>query len=405
MNKPIAEKKRFKIDPFLVTILLGMMAVSLVAIYYASEYVNYSTMSLVKKQLMWYVIGSLILIGLVYIGIDSLFKLARVSYFILLILLSGLVVVKYTGFLRNSSIISRFISPINGAWAWYQIPGIGSFQPSEFMKIVLLFVIAGVIHRHNLRKTVDSYASDMVLFGKVGAWVLPPLFLNILQPDTGIPMIVLFSMVVMLYSANTKRLWTILLVGSLIVLYFGIIYIYYNHPSILSNVMGGSYRLGRFYGWLDYQKYAQLYGYQLNNSLINLGIGGLKGVGNIALRMHTAEGQTDFIFSVFGSKFGFVGSSTIIALCVALNVRLMMIAVKSNDLKAKYLISGLSAIFMVQQIINIAMMVGLLPITGITLPLISYGGSSLVSYMIGLAYPFLIYSKYKTQPLYQNKTS
>lgn len=401
MSSQLVEKQKFRIDLFLTTLLLCFMALSLVSIFYASEYVYFSTKDLVVKQFMWYVIGFGVVLSLVWLGNESWFKLIRILYFILLGMLFGLVAVKYIGFLGSLPGISNMIFPINGAYAWYHFPGLGSFQPSEFMKIVMVFISADIIEQHNLQKQDNSLVSDLQLFIKIGVWALPPLFLTVLQPDTGIPMIAVFSLIALMYTAGTQRFWFMILFVILITLYLGTIYIYYNHPQILSNLMGGSYRLGRFYGWLDYQKYAQHYGYQLNNSLINLGIGGLTGVGDIPLRMHTSEGQTDFIFTIIGSRYGFLGTLSTIVLCILLNARLIYLTVKSHDIKAKYVMSGLIAIFMIQQVINMAMIVGLVPITGITLPLISYGGSSLISYMIGLAYPFILYSQTKNNPVYE----
>lgn len=402
MTNKTAEKKRFYLDPIMTICLIGFMIISLLSIYASSEYVLFSTKDLVFKQLMWYGIGGFLITILLWLGSESWFKLIRILYFILLGLLFGLILVKYTPFLRNSSLISRFIYPVNGAWAWYQLPGLGSFQPSEFMKIVLVFIAAEIIKEHNQTKSSSSLTTDFSLFIKIGVWALPAIFLNFLQPDTGIPIITVFSLILLMYTAGTHKGWFAFLSIGTIISYFGIIYIYKNHPDILANIMGGGYKLGRFYGWLDYQKYAQHYGYQLYNSLLNIGVGGLTGVGSLPFRFHTSEGQTDFIFTIIGSKFGFLGAFITVALCTIFNLRLIFLAIKSNDLKAKYVISGLIGIFLIQQIINFSMVIGFLPITGITLPLISYGGSSLMSYMIGIAYCYMVYSEIKTNPIYDN---
>ena len=101
---------------------------------------------------------------------------------ILMVLLAILLVDKYV-----INLPDRFIRPVNGTTAWYQIPGLGTFQPSEFMKVVLIIMVANIIHEHNLGKTEMSFASDFKLFWKVGKIAVPPLILIFLEPDTGIP--------------------------------------------------------------------------------------------------------------------------------------------------------------------------------------------------------------------------
>lgn len=392
---------KFHFDFGLFGVLVLFMMMSLISIYRSSKHIGYSTNGLVAKQLMWYGLGFVTIFIISRLGKEILLKVAKIVYWILLFLMFFLIFVKYVPPLHGP--LYRFVRSINGSWAWYQIPGIGSFQPSEFMKICLVFICAQTVDRHNLEIEKASFKTDLWLFAKIGAWALPPLFLNYLQPDTGVPIIVVFSLLFMVYTAGTKNYWFLFIVSVILSGYFGVIYLYYNHPDILGNFFGdGSYyRLRRFYGWLDYEKYSQLEGYQLYSSLISMGMGGLKGVGQTDLIVHIAEAHTDFIFAVIASQFGLLGSLAVVFLCFLLNGKLISIAIKSTDSLSKYIIGGLLGIFMYQQFQNMAMLVGILPITGITLPLISYGGSSLLSYMIGLSYPFIAYSHTKNNPVYE----
>lgn len=402
-NKGEQKRLGFILDTILLGILVLFMLFSLLAIYKSGEHLGYSSKGFVMKQAMWYVIGFGVVFVLIRLGSEFIQKMMRILYFVLLGMLFLLIVVKYVRPLQGP--LRFLIEEVKGAWAWYKIPGLGTFQPSEFMKIALLFICADVIDHHNKTFLQSSFVNDLRLFFKIGLWVLPPLILNFLQPDTGIPIIVVISLIFMLYVGGTKNYWFIWILVVLVALYFGIMFLYFNYPEILSNIMGGSgsnsYRLRRFYGWLEYEKYSQTWGYQLYNSLISMGMGGLSGISNSTFIVHLAEAQNDFIFAVIGSQFGLFGAIAVIVLCLALNFRLVYIAMTSIEAKSKYIIAGLMGIFMYQQLQNIGMMVGILPITGITLPLISYGGSSLISYMIGLSYPFLVYSHTKNNPVYE----
>lgn len=397
------KKVKFHIDYALFGILLLFMVISLLSIYRAGEYLGYSTRSLALRQALWYLIGFGLIFVMSKISVDILYKLMFILYFVLLAMLALLIIVKYS----PASIQNRFyflIREVNGAWSWYQIPGLGTFQPSEFMKIVLIFICGDIINRHNLTIQKPTFKTDLRLFSKILLWALPPLALNFVQPDTGIPIIIVVSLIFMLYVGATKNYWFLALLISLVVLYFGVIYVYFNHPEILGAIFGkegNQYKLGRFYGWLEYEKYAQTAGYQLYNALIALGMGGSSGVVDSTFIVHIAEAQNDFIFSVIGSQFGFYGSVGIIVLCILLDLKIIQIAVASIDSKSKYILGGLLGIFMFQQLQNMGMLVGLLPITGITLPLISSGGSSLLSYMIGLGYAFIVNSHTKNNPVYE----
>ena len=121
---------------------------------------------------------------------------------------------------------------------------------------------------------------------------------------------------------------------------------------------------------------------QLTNSLIAIGSSGLTGHGFNKTPIYFPEMQTDFIFTVIASNFGLIGALVIILLIVFFDINLILTVFKTNDITDKYTIGGIIAVLLFQQIQNISMTIGLLPIMGITLPFISYGGSSLLSYML-----------------------
>ena len=123
-------------------------------------------------------------------------------------------------------------------------------------------------------------------------------------------------------------------------------------------------------------------GYQLENGLIAIGSGGLLGFGINKTPLYFPEPQTDFIFAVFANNFGFIGAIFLLSLIVIFDIRLVTIVLKSKNNVNKYIMAGIIGMLIYQQFQNIGMTLGIMPITGITLPFISYGGSSLISYMI-----------------------
>ena len=141
----------------------------------------------------------------------------------------------------------------------------------------------------------------------------------------------------------------------------------------------------RITAWLNPETNINGDGHQLYMALLVLGSAGLSGHGVGQLLVQIPEAQTDFIFAVIGQSWGLMGTLFIVALCLALDLHLCRIASNSKNMFEKYFILGILGMLLYQQIQNIGMIIGLLPITGITLPLISYGGSSLLSYLIAFA--------------------
>ncbi len=379
IQKSTRTSKPFKIDTWLTVLLIIMAIISLVAIY-GSIPITPSWIdgrSILIKQALWYILGFSLLGFLLYFGIDRLFTGVKVFYWILLVMLVILILDFY--------INVPFVTPINGSRAWFILPGIGTIQPSEFMKIVLILLSANIIHEHNEFKTKMSFKDDLFLFYKIAKVVALPLILIIMQPDTGIPLVIIVSILAMLAVSQIKPFWILFGAITLLILIGGALYLFEYHPDILTRILGASYKLNRFYGWLHTEKYSLTWGNQLYTSLLAVGSAGLTGHGAQATMIVFAEPQNDFIFAVIAKNYGFIGVSLVIFISLLFNLKLLSIALKFDQPKEQYMVAGLLGMLFFQQIQNMGMIIGILPITGITLPLISAGGSSLLSYMIPLA--------------------
>lgn len=393
-----------KFDYILLSLLVVMMLTSLFSIFAAFGILGESVgMDYLFKQAMWFVFGFIIIAILRYLGNDSLLQFAKIGYwifmFFLLLLLIGHLYNKLSGSLSNQTFLG-FIQTTNGATSWFYFPALGTFQPSEFMKIILVILTAGIIDEHNQSKLIDSFEMDFKLFLEIAKWALPPMLLIFLQPDTGVCIIIAISLLAMILCSGIRKEW-IIIISILLVLgiaLFAFLYIF--QYDTLVQLVGGDYKLKRINGWLYPEENSLGDGMQLYNALLVIGSAGLSGHGMGADLLPILESQTDFIYAVIGQSWGLIGTLFIVLLCVCLDLHLCRIATNCKNMFEKYLILGILGILIYQQVQNMGMVVGLLPITGITLPLISYGGSSILSYMIGFGIIFNISSKAKKKSDY-----
>ena len=182
---------------------------------------------------------------------------------------------------------------------------------------------------------------------------------------------------VMLFVGGIRKRWFALIFVILGTLISGVGALYVINRDLFINIFGTSlfYRIDRIVNWSSSS------GMQLTNSLTAIGSAGILGHGFNKTPIYFPEMQTDFIFAVFSSNFGLMGASLLILLIIFFDITLIHIVNKTTDITDKYAIGGIIAVLLFQQVQNISMTIGLLPIMGITLPFISYGGSSLLSYM------------------------
>lgn len=374
-----------KFDFVFIGILVAMALTSLLCIYSAYGILGEARGSgYLGKQLMWFAVGFGVMAFLKYLGNDSLYQAAVVAYWFLLACLAYLLLSKYlTQFI---GIKLPFVHTANGATSWFSLPGVGTIQPSEFMKIVLLLIGANVIDEHNKSNPIGSFMSDIELFAQIMKWALPPIILTLLQPDTGVVIIIGISIIVMVLCSGIKQEWFIFF-GILAVLVLALFFYLYNfHFDFLNDLIGGEggYKMKRITSWLNPESDIAGDGMQLYTALLVIGSAGISGHGMQELLVHIPEAQTDFIFAVAGQSWGLIGTITIVILCVTLDIYIARIAYQTKNMYEKYFIIGILGMLLYQQLQNIGMIIGLLPITGITLPLISYGGSSLLSYFAAL---------------------
>ena len=375
---------QYQIDYVLLFILFAIGTVSCFAIASAQTSLPpfLQNVNFALKQIQWYFIGFFAIGVIMIIDFDRYQKIAWYLYSFAMILLIGLE-------LQVPGAVT-----IKGATAWYRLPGIGNFQPSEIMKLFLIIVIGRIIANHNEKYFFRTPREDCILLGKIFATSLPPLLLIAKEPDLGNTMVISAMLAAMILVSGIRWRFIFGLVSVIFTAGFTLTYIYIAHTEFFKEYILKEYQLNRFYGWLaPYEYDAQ--GYQLRQAFLATGSGEMQGKGWENGQVYFPEPHTDFIFTNVAEQFGFLGASVIISLFFLLIFRMIHIALESNDPFGSYICAGTIGMFTFQLFQNIGMTIGLLPITGITLPLMSYGGSSLLTYMIAIGFILNVRSRTK----------
>ncbi len=340
--------------------LIIFAIISILSIYTTRIFLKNNFANLYLKQLIFYLIGGIVTIFITYKGFNILKKYHYLIYIGINLLLFSLLI---------------FGIPINGSKCWFYIGPI-SFQPSELMKISLIITLASIITKYK-NSQEKNMKKEFVLLIKLFILTLIPSLLTFLEPDTGVVIIYFLILLTLIIFANLNKKWYI--IGSLLLIFligtFFFLYIY--EKDLFVNLVGENifYRLDRIFNWANNS------GFQLENSLIAIGSSHILGFGFNKNPVYFPEPQTDFIFATFIANFGFLGGIFLLFIILIFDSSILRLATKKIKLIDKYIILGIFIMLFYGQMQNISMTLGLLPITGIPLPFISYGGSSLISYM------------------------
>ena len=314
-----------------------------------------------KRHTLNILIGSLLAYGTTLID----YRLLRAyTPIIWLVAVIGLVIV----------LIPGLGSEINGARAWIALPGGFQIQPAELAKIAIIVGIAMILaDRDNAQE--DPTDLDVL---KALAIAAVPVLLIVAQPDLGTVLIICAAILAMIGASGAPSRWV---VGLLILAIVGIF-------TAVQTGAVSQYQIARLQSFVDPSADPQSTGYQLRQSRITIGSGGILGKGLFngpqTNGRFVPEQQTDFIFTVAGEELGFIGCSVILALYLLLFLRAFAICRRSSDLFGRLVCIGVIAWFIFQTFENIGMAMGLMPMTGVPLPFLSYGGSSMFANLIGV---------------------
>ena len=352
---------KYKVEYGILIPLIIFAIISITTVYSAQNLLPEYSSNLYLKQLIWYVLGFGIAYFIMFIGNKFLYICAYILYVINVILLI---------------LVLFFGKEVNNSKCWFEL-GFFSLQPSEFMKVILILTLSRMINDFNTEYDNPSVETEFKFILKVMLIVFIPSVLTFIEPDTGAVIIYLVTTMTMLFIGGIRKRWFFSLF-LIIFVFLGILFaIYFINQDLFISIFGTNffYRIDRILNWSSGS------GGQLTNSLIAIGSAGVLGHGFNKTPIYFPELQTDFIYGVFSSNYGLIGSILLIILFIYFDINLINSASKTYDNKDKYTIAGIVSMLVFQQIWSLSMTIGLLPIMGITLPFISYGGSSLLSYM------------------------
>ena len=286
----------------------------------------------------------------------------------------------YTPFLWGAGVIGLIIvlipglgSEVNGAKAWIALPGGFQIQPAELAKIAIIIGMSMILSERS-HDSDEPTSKDVVQSLAIAAI---PVLLIILQPDMGTILIISAAVVTIIAVSGAPARWV---AGLLLLAVLG------GFIAVKAGVIS-EYQVNRLQTFVDPNADTQGAGYQLRQARITVGSGGLIGTGLFngpqTNGRFVPEQQTDFIFTVAGEELGFLGSGGILIMYLILLMRGFSIARRTNDPFGRLVCTGVIAWFAFQLFENIGMTLGLMPMTGVPLPFISYGGSSMFATLIG----------------------
>jgi cell division protein FtsW len=355
LKKGLYTPEYHRCDIFLLSVILFLVFIGVVMVFSASAIVSHEKFDtsylFLIKQLIWTVMGTFLMLLLAKVDYNKLQKFSRP----LMVFSFGLLVLVL---LIESGEIKR----------WLKF-GMMSFQPSEMAKICLILYVADALDRKGSK--LQDFKKGLLPILIVTAMFL---ILIYAEPDLGTAVILGLVILAMLFMGGVRfsHLLSLVLV-SLPLLYFAVFHVAYRRERILTFINP----------WAD----AQRIGYQIVQALLALGSGGFFGKGLGASRaklFFLPEPYTDFIFSIIGEELGFLGASLIIFLFVIIAWRGLRIATRAPNQFGNLLAAGITFLITFQAVLNISIVTACLPTKGITLPFLSYGGSSLVFSLAGV---------------------
>ncbi len=341
---------KLHIDPWLLLFLLIICIAGLAILYSASS----QNIAMVLRQAVSYLIAFIVMIGMAQIPPLYYRTLTPVFYVLGVILL---IAVQVVGEVRM------------GARRWIGIPGFGSVQPSEFMKLGMPMMCAWFLSRRELPPKFKTVVILLLI-------ILFPTLLVAIQPDLGTSLLVASSGIFVLFLAGLS--WRLISLAIFLALLF---------VPIAWNFLLHDYQRQRINTLLDPDADTLGAGWNTLQAKISIGSGGISGKGYLfgsqSQLGFLPESHTDFIVASFSEEFGFIGILSLVFLYLCLLMRSLYIALSNPDNYGRFLAGAISLSFFVYIFVNMGMVSGILPIVGVPLPLVSYGGTAIITLMAG----------------------
>ena len=357
-------------DGILIALVFAMSLFGIVAVCVAtyspssnadSSFLNHIfESSYATKQCLFVLVAPLVIGVIMAFPYDVLRRRAEIFYWAAFILLA----------------VTTIFNRATGVKAWLDTLWGYTIQPSEFAKLALILVLAKNLSRQ------DRPMSDLKSFLRIFMLVGIPGVVILMQGETGSLLVIIFMFAVMMYFSNVS-MKTLIVLASIAVL--GILLLY----GLMIATESKDYRMARILGWLNPDLYSSSDAYQQTMSKMTIGSGGLRGngmfvSGAISQLNYVPADWTDFIYSTIGETWGFIGCLAVLVGYVLILLRMLYLAWFTRDKFGRLIIIGVMGMLLFHVLENIAMTLGLMPITGIPLPFLSYGGSNMMTNMGGV---------------------
>lgn len=325
-------------------------------------------------QSVWYVVGALAVVIIIHFDAKLLWRLTPFLYVI------GLAVM-----LALLKFYDPTLAASTGSKNWFKF-GTLTFQPSELMKIAYILMMALIITKHNVANKVHALKTDAFMIGKMLLVTIPVIGLVLAQKDFGTMLVFLAIFAGMFLMSGIS--WLILIPALIVAAVLGGTLIFLvttdTGRELLTHIGFKNYQFARIDSWLEPFHDPQGKSFQLAHALMAIGSGGMLGTGYNVSNVYVPVRESDMIFTVIGENFGFVGGAFVVLLYFILIYRMIRLCFDMNNEFYAYIASGIVMMMLFHVFENIGANIGLLPLTGIPLPFISQGGSSILGNMIGI---------------------
>lgn len=384
-----------RIDYGLILPVFFLLVIGIVSLYVAVR-LDYpdNLIHIVGQQMIWIATGIFFAFLVMFFSTKFLWQVTPLLYWFGL----GLMLLPLYYY-------SPMLVASTGAKNWVTINGMTLFQPSEFMKISYIVMIARVIVQFHQQFPIRTLKEDGRLILYISLYTVPVLVLLQLQSDLGTALVFLaiYGGMLLLSGISWKILVPVALISIGLVGGFLLVFISPGGTTFLHDLGMDTYQINRISAWLDPFKHAQSTTYQQAQSLIAIGSGGVSGIGFNKTNLLIPVRESDMIFTVIGEDFGFIGGCTVIGLYLLLIYRMLKITVQSNNRFYTYISTGFIVMLLFHVFENIGAATGVLPLTGIPLPFISQGGSSMISNLIGVGLILSMSYQYTVQDLRRSR--
>ncbi len=360
-RSPLSSRiRKYNFRMYDIRLLIYVIALSIIGVLVIGSAAD----GFITKQIVGLIGSSIIMVIISLLDYNYIAKISWVLYSINILMLVAVRLVGYN---------------VNGAKRWFRLGSMGTFQPSELCKALLVVIFAYIISEQKNR--LDRFSTLIRIFFLYAI----PMFLVMIEPDLSTTLVLLFLFAVLIFAGGLsfRVIGIIMAVG----IPLGAFIIWYVQQPFQILLRG--YQLNRIMSFLHPSKYLLTTGNQQYNSIMAIGSGMLTGKGlnnntftSVKGGNFISEPQTDFIFAVVGEELGFLGCCLVIGLLLLIVIECLKIAANARDIRGRMIAAGTAGIISFQSFVNIGVATGLIPNTGLPLPFVSYGLSSLLSNFI-----------------------